>query len=67
VKAAAFSTKVVTPVTAESVGASLTAVRLMVSVWTVLRLNEPEPSLSSQVTGVTQKSGWVRPIILNFA
>src|SRR5205807_3966813 len=50
VTAAAFSVKLVTPVTEVSVGASLTAVRLTVSVCVVLRLNDPEPSLSTQVT-----------------
>src|ERR1700756_1784546 len=51
VMAAPFSVKPVTPVTAATVGASLTAVKLTVSVWVVLRLNEPEPSLANQVTG----------------
>src|ERR1051326_7096620 len=36
--------------TFDSVGASLTAMTLTVSVWAVLRLNEDDPSLSTQVT-----------------
>ena len=44
------SVKATVPAVAVSVGGSLTAVMLSVEVTTVLRLNEPLPSLSCQVT-----------------
>ena len=48
--AAAFSVYDALVATLVSTGGSLIAVMLMVSVCAVLRLNEPEPSLSTQVT-----------------
>src|SRR5262249_36567924 len=47
---AAFSVYLGTRTTEVGVGASLIAVMLTVSVRVVLRLNEPAPSLSTQVT-----------------